>query len=696
MRHLTAADAARAFISKAILSTALLCFGTACSQTPDASSIDDAALSSLNIRGKRTRIPLGVRDSSLTVGDTLSIVVQGVAETSGSAAAIRRTSQYRSSDTAVVEVDAYGLVRAVGVGVATVSVRTLLGTGAVLLTVSAVSGATSDGSNGGPKTAPPPPVSDSNGVVQLTPAPPTTTVPPASAPALPLPTATGALPAFVAPQLPQATVDISMPSPGRTIRVTAGDAAGLQAALDAAVGGDEIVLPDGSTFVGSFHLPNRAGGGTIVLRSATIPVNAHTRITPSQSGTLATLLTTSVAPALVADDGARGWHVVGVRMQLADNAIDNYGIVTIGSGIQTAVGQFPRDIVLDRIVVNGSTTGNTSRCVAMNGVAIAVVDSWLSECHANGRDAQAIAAWTGTGPLLVENNHLEGSGQAIMLGGSDPLISGVTPADVVIRRNHLFKPLSWAGRWTVKAAFEIKNAERVLFEANVIENHWADAQVGFAVLLQAVNQDSKAPWSTVRDVTIRLNVIRNSRSGVDLLSRLTTAAAPVSQPSRRIEMRDNSFEAVGRDPISGAQGRFVQLLDDLEDVTILQNTFFGAGASNDVIFDGKALVRLVLSNNVFANATYGILGSAFGEGAASLARFAPGASVSGNVLTGLSAQLYPPGNAFPASLTFADFVDAANGNYSLRTGSAFGVLNGARAGVDGAAVLNATAGVTVR
>ena len=694
MRQHRAPECARSFNSKAILSSVLMCFGAACSQTPDATSLDGASFFSLNTRNSRSRLPISVRDSALTVGDTLSLDLPGQVQTTGWGPAPRRNALFVSSDTAVITVDARGLARAVGIGAATISVRTLLGIGAVRLTVIAASNAASDGNNGGPKTDATTQVPDSSAVVQITPTP--QTAPPASAPAIPPPSTSGALPSFVAPQLPQASVDISMPSSTRTIRVSAGDAAGLQAALNAAVGGDEVVLPDGSTFVGTFHLPSHAGGGTVVLRSATIPVNAHTRITPSQSGGLATLRTTSVAPALIADDGARGWRVVGVRMQLADNAIDNYGIVTIGSGLQTAVGQFPRDIVLDRIVVNGSATGNTSRCIAMNGLAIAVVDSWLSECHASGRDAQAIAAWTGTGPLLVENNHLEGSGQAIMFGGADPLISGVTPADVVIRRNHLFKPLSWAGRWTVKAAFEIKNAERVLFEGNVIENHWTDAQVGFAILLQAVNQDSKAPWCTVRDVTIRLNVIRNSRSGVNLLSRLSTSAAPVSQPSRRIELRDNSFEAVGRDPINGTQGRFVQLLDDLEDISILQNTFFGAGASNDVMFDGKPLVRLVLSNNVFASATYGILGSGFGEGAATLARFAPGSSVSGNVLAGLAGQLYLSGNAFPVSLSFADFVDAANGNYSLRSGSAFGVLNGTRAGVDGAAVLNATAGVVTR
>ena len=697
MRFHPAASAATHAGTQIAVAFAIICVVTACTESRNATSGDDASLVSLDTRFSRNAFAISATDSSLNVGDTSRIRVPGAGLTA-SDRSTRVNVRFRSTDTTIVSVDAYGLMRAVRAGSATVFVRALLGLGGIRMTVVAADAASTTDSAATPASAAPV-TTDSQTpkpTVPVTPplvaSPPVVITPPALTPSDP-----GTLPSFVAAQLPQATVDVSTPaSPTRTLRVAAGDAGALQAALNAAVGGDEIVLPDGAIFSGSFHLPNRASGGTVVLRSATVSAAARTRMTPSQAGSLATLVTNSVFPALVADDGSHGWRVIGVKMQLADGAIDNYGIVTIGSGVQTSTSQFPRDIVLDRIVVNGSTAGNTSRCVSMNGLALAVIDSWLAECHANGRDAQAIGSWTGTGPFLIENNHLEGSGQAIMFGGADPLISGVTPADITIRRNHLYKPLNWAGRWTVKAAFELKNAERVLFEGNVIENHWTDAQVGFAILMQAVNQDGKAPWCTVRDITVRLNSIRNSRSGVNLLSRLLSSSATVTAPSRRIVVRDNSFESVGRDPITGAAGRFVQLLDDLEDVSIVQNTFFGNGTSNAVLFDGKPLVRLVLTNNVFSSATYGILGSDLGEGLATLTHFAPGGSVSGNVLTGLLAQLYGTGNSFPASLSVSDFVDAGSGNFTLRAQLAFSVLNGARTGVDGAAVLGATSGVTAR
>jgi hypothetical protein len=611
-----------------------------------------------SIRSRQTML-LTTRDSSLFVGDTATILIDGMKPPISDG--LQSIFVFRSSDSTTMSVNPSGIVRARRAGNATITVRSAMST--ATLAMSTVSGGSQ---------------------------------PPDAPPGTP-PQGPGELPGYAVPQLPARTVNIAPLAPAtRTVRVPAGDGTALQRALNAAVGGDEIVLADGATYTGAFRLPNRADRGTVVLRSETLPVPARTRMTPGNAGRLATLVTNSVFPALTTEEGAHGWRVVGVGIRLADGAIDNYGIVTIGSGIESSVTQFPQDIVLDRVAITGSTTGNTSRCLSLNGISLAIIDSWLSECHARGRDAQAVAAWTGSGPLLIDNNYLEGSGQAILLGGSDPRIANLTPSDITIRRNHLFKPLNWAGRWTVKAALELKHAERVLFEANVIENHWSDAQVGFAVLFQAISQDNTAPWSTVRDITVRLNSIRNSRSGVNILSRVSPPGTPLLPPSKRILFRDNSFESVGRDPITGQPGRFIQLLGDIEDATVLQNTFYGVGASNAVIFDGAPLVRLVLASNVFAAATYGVIGSGAGEGSASLQQFAPGSIFRGNLLTGLVERIYPLGNAFPRTLSLSDFVDPGNGNYALGPETGLVAIGGTRTGVDGSAVALATAGVRAR
>jgi hypothetical protein len=679
---------ARATVSAALRLALIATLVVGCSPADDSAASDDV-LASLRGQSRQLRrgLQLTVRDSTLGIGDTATVTVNGGALVQSDSRGMSLSVMFRSSDTTVVFVDQLGLLTARRPGTARITGRSVLSTGAIDVAVAiANTPATPSAPEAeAPATPSAPPMTDS---------PPSVIVPPPAV--VDPPSGNGA--GYTVPTLPTATVTVNAPAAGsRVIRVPAGNSVALQSALDAAVAGDEIVLADGATYSGNFSLRNRADAGTVIVRSETVPVAFGTRLTPARAGSLATVITTSVAAAVLTEPGAHGWRLIAVRFALAPQASDNYGIVTLGTGTEASMSQYAHDIVLDRVLVDGGESGNTSRCVSFNGIRLAVVDSWLANCHARGRDAQAVGGWTGPGPFLIQNNHLEGSGQAIMFGGGDPLVANVTPSDITIRRNHLFKPTSWSGgRWTVKAAFELKHAERVLFEGNVIENHWADAQTGFAILFQTVSQDSRAPWTRIRDITVRRSLILNSRSGINLLSRVGMANGGALTPAARLLFADNAFSLVGRDPINGGAGRFVQLLGDLQDATLFQNTFYGDGAANDVLFDGDPTVRLHLTNNVFATSSYGIIGSGMGEGSASIARYAPGGATSGNVLAGLIAERYPAGNAFPSSLSAADFVDASGGNLSLRADRSFSQLNGVRTGADGAAILAATAGVTQR
>ena len=629
-------------------------------------------------------VTLSLADTTLAIGDTVRAVA--VARNIRTNRDVTRELRfhYTSDDTAVASVDRKGLITAKANGSTRITVRSLLGGASVLIDVGLVADtvATIDSTivSSGPAIADAPPVP----------------VEPA-APAAPVPTAPvdlGAAPPFVAPMLPAATVNVAVPRvTGRSIRVPASDGAALQAALASAVGGDEVVLPAGSEYVGNFILPKHAGTGAVTLRGEGLTTPVGTRLTPAAAASLPRIVTTNVDAAIQAVDGAKNWHLMGLSISLRPGAVDNYGIVRFGSGSETALSQFVSDIVLDRVMINGGETGNSSRCVALNGNALAVVDSWLAECHAKGRDAQGIESWTGMGPFLIENNHIEGSGQNIMFGGADPSIANVTPSDITIRGNHLFKPLSWAGgRWTVKAAFELKHARRVLFEGNVIENHWADAQVGFAILFQTVSQDNHALWSKVHDVTVRNNIIKNSTSGFNILSRFSNNGVLPDEPMKRILLRNNLFLNVGKDPISGMNGRMLQLMSDHEDVTVIQNTFFGAHANNAVMFDGAPSKRLVLFNNLFGSVEYGVLGSGFGEGLASIAAFAPGAVIEGNAFTGRIERLYPTRNSFPAGVDATAFV--GGGDYTLRATMPYSTNASALVGVNGAALLHAVANAT--
>ena len=450
--------------------------------------------------------------------------------------------------------------------------------------------------------------------------------------------------AQVRPTLPRAFVDtVAYPSTGRTIRVPAGDAGALQAAIDTALGGDAIVLPDRARFDGAFVLKPHSGS-IVTLRSATLPPAGRVDSAP----TFATLVAPTGQPALATADGAAGWRIVGVRFTIAPASIDNYGIVVLGSGSEATLAAQPSQIVLDRVVIDGGD-GQTSRCVALNGSILAVINSRLVNCHAKGRDAQAIGGWSGAGPFLISNNVLQGSGQGVMFGGSDTRVLNQTPSDITIVGNDITKPLAWAGVWTVKAAFELKHAQRVLFSGNTIANHWADAQVGFAILLQTVNQDGGNPWAHISDVTIRDNTIRTSTHGVNLLARFN--GDPALTPMARVLLDHNTFSAIGPDPVSGTRNaRFVQLLGDLRDVTLTDNTFRGVGAGQAIGMAGAPSQRLVVRDNAFDVTDYGIFGDGVGTGLPALAQYAPDAVVTGNTFAGQIERLYPSGNLFPSSL----------------------------------------------
>ena len=100
-------------------------------------------------------------------------------------------------------------------------------------------------------------------------------------------------------------------------------------------------------------------------------------------------------------------------------------------------------------------------------------------------DSQAIAGGSGdqtTGPFKIVDNFLESSGECILFGGS---AATITPTDIEIRRNHLFKPMTWmkgqpgyiggtgGNPFIVKNLFELKNAP-----AGLIRSEYSGKHVG--------------------------------------------------------------------------------------------------------------------------------------------------------------------------------------------------------------------------
>ena len=452
-------------------------------------------------------------------------------------------------------------------------------------------------------------------------------------------------------ELPRASVSTAYPSPVRQVRVAAG--ANLQSAIDAAQPGDELLLAPGATYVGNFILRNKGSSTSwITIRTdvsdAAIGA-AGTRMTPTRaaSANLAKILTGDNQSAITTDFSAHHWRLTGLEVGGTSGAQEINGIIRLGdgSGAQNSLSLVAHDLVIDRVFVHGLATQAVRRCVSLQSAATAVVDSWISDCHSNNGDSQGIVGWNGPGPFLIKNNHIEGGHQGVFFGGADPFITNLSPSDITILGNHITRPTSWKGVWQTKTIIETKNARRMLLEGNVIENVWADAQAGYAILLKSENQSGTAPWSQSTDITMRNNRIRNMGNGINI------AAAPgwaPAVPAARISVYDNVWESLGTS-MYGGEGIPLQILGGTYDVVVAHNSWTNAG-NQAISFDGGASTRTVIHSNVIPNGAYGVKGSGTGSGYTTINNYMPGGLFSYDVIVGADCSVYPATTTCPSSI----------------------------------------------
>jgi hypothetical protein len=252
------------------------------------------------------------------------------------------------------------------------------------------------------------------------------------------------------------------PAAAATLTVCASGCAysNFQLALNAAQPGDTILLRAGETFVGNFVLPAKGASNSapILIRSdaddSVLPA-AGTRLVPAGSTGANTALNRLARLKGVGG----GWKNTPV-LQTAAGAhnyllqfLDVDGIAQEGWGTliewgnnsdtQTSLSAVPYGIVLDRVFVHGHPIKGQKRCIALNGRALDVINSYVSACAAFEIDSQAIAGFNGPGPFRIINNYLEASTENVLFGGADPRITGLVPSDIEIKRNHFSKPVAW-------------------------------------------------------------------------------------------------------------------------------------------------------------------------------------------------------------------------------------------------------------
>jgi hypothetical protein len=447
----------------------------------------------------------------------------------------------------------------------------------------------------------------------------------------------------------------------------------LQEAINQAKCGDTINVEAGATFTGPFVLVYKeepCNNSFITIQSSRASeLPSDKRVSPSQTHLMAKLVTPGGGQSVIyTEPSAHHYKLIGLEITQRDEWAFSYELLSIGYGWlpQDELSEVPHHFIIDRCFVHGDATSGVKRGIGLNGSHVDVINSYISDCKAEGQDAQAIAGWNGPGPFRIENNYVEASGENILFGGSDSPIAGLIPSDIIVRRNHLYKPLSWKGVWCVKNLFELKNAQRVLIEGNVLENNWTHCQNGTAILFTVRNQDGNNPWAVVQDVQFINNIVRNTEGVFNILG--TDYYYP-SQETNNITIANNL--------IVDATGTFL-IATGGHNIKISNNTVINGGNIASVY--GTPIKTFTFQNNIARCNEFGFAGEGTAPGLNTIETFLLDSNISNNILVDGDQYPQPPGNYFP-KVPDIKFVNFNERNYRLAADSPY-----RNKGTDGKAV----------
>jgi hypothetical protein len=535
-------------------------------------------------------------------------------------------------------------------------------------------------------------------------------------------------------ELPRVTVPSAMadtPAPGAVINVNAGG--NLQTALNAAQCGDVIQLQAGATFSGSFTVPakNCDINHWIWIRTSSpdsaLPAEGQ-RVTPCYAGVaslegrpqyscnnpqnvLATveIQTRGDGPFQFAS-GANFYRFIGLEVTRPAG--------TPGPARLMSTKGTMDHVVVDRSWLHGALQDETNDGVNLNGATnVAVVDSYFSDFHCIAvtgacTDAHAVAGGvsdTQDGPFLIQDNFLEASGEAILFGGG---AATLTPTDITIINNHFWKPWQWmpgnnpfvggpnGNPFIVKNHLELKNAVRVLIQANLMDNNWGGfSQTGYGILLTPKNQHTPSgadvcPLCQVTDVTVRYSYVSHAGGGIQMASDLSgngKDGAP-ALAGTRFSIHDVVLDDLNKKYVGG--GTAFEIMNawpknPLNTVTVNHLTAFPDPSSHMMIMgnlsQNASMYGLVFTNNLIVTGQYPVWNT---EGSTSCAvEDVPITSISkcftSNTFAnnGLIApppsfppSRWPSNNMFPQTINdvgFTNYNNGDGGNYELLPSSPY-------------------------
>ena len=543
------------------------------------------------------------------------------------------------------------------------------------------------------------------------------------------------------------TAVANTPAPGNTVTVKAGG--DFQAALNNANCGDTIQLQAAATFNGFFRFPAKSCDDNhwIIVRTSAddsaLPAEG-TRLTPCYAGVASLPARPVIQCASTTNVLARLTAPIGNGPIIFSSGANHYRLIGLevtrpaGSGIiyslaSVAHGGTASNIIFDRVWLHGTAQDETGKGIDLGGTGyVSVVDSFLTDFHCISvtgacTDAHAIGAGGGNpvGPYKIVDNFLEAAGENVMFGGAQ---SATTPADIEISHNHFFKPLIWMpgqpgfvgganGRaFIVKNLFEVKNAQRILLEANIMEYSWGGfSQKGYAILLTPKNQagpngTNLCPICQVTDVTIRYNMLSHLGAGLQIANALSDNGAPALD-GQRYSIHDITIDDIDSVKYNGS-GRVAEVMMGpaplLQNVSIDHITAFapsGLVAVGGPL--GARMKNVTFTNSIVTAGAYPVWTTGGGANNCAYsdkpvttfnACFGPSSFLRNAVIGVPSAyapSVWPTGNFFVSHPVLTQFVNFTEGNYQLLSTSPYhnAGTDGKDLGADVSTIASETSGV---
>lgn len=425
--------------------------------------------------------------------------------------------------------------------------------------------------------------------------------------------------------------------------------------------------------------------------------------------------------------GAHHCRFEGIYFTNAPGILDLSQMIWLGPDTATSESLISHHFLFKHCVFLTPDTVSCKRAIMVNATDVGITDSWFEMAAGTstvGEEGQTFTLGNGALRGSALNCFLAAAGENVMSGGVDTTNASMIPADWEIRGSHFYKYPRWAptalggtAHRQMKNILEIKMGKRLLFEGNIYENSYADAQAGFGVIYWTVNQGGGSAWNVTENITDRYNIIRNIRHGYQISDRqYMSIASQLPLRANSIDIKHVLIELLGE--IEASNGWLLQLqgrVDNLKLNHITAHrvdriiTFVQAPTvAGQPAAVGDRSANFMLKNSVFGSTTgtpnmrTDVSNNSL-ENIASMFDPAPAAPVIvGNVNPGGDANgNLPPGNYRPATNAAIGFKNYSAGavadpeDLSLDVGSPYLGLadDGSDPGCDMFRLKVATAGV---